>query len=82
MATSDTSWTRMPSKPSAIAEQLGHPSVQSGPSMKWYTMSCERPEKRSASVAFPASVAAVAFAGLGKSVPEAERPGPALASGA
>jgi hypothetical protein len=44
----------MPSKPSAIAEQLGHPSVQSGPNMKWYTTSRDRPEKRPASVAFPA----------------------------
>jgi hypothetical protein len=28
-------WTTKPSKPSAIAEQAGHPAVYSGPNMKW-----------------------------------------------
>src|SRR6516165_1902888 len=42
--------------PSARAEQLGQPSSQSGPYMKWYTTNCERPWKRSASEASPSSV--------------------------
>ncbi len=29
------SWMTEPSKPSAIAEQEGHPALYSGPSMKW-----------------------------------------------
>ncbi len=28
-------WTADPLKPSAIAEQDGHPAVKSGPNMKW-----------------------------------------------
>src|SRR5919108_6507649 len=59
-AQSITSWlarcTTNPLKPSAIAEQDGQPAVQSGPNMKWYTMSCECPLKRSASEALPSSV--------------------------
>jgi len=46
----------MPSKPSAIDEQLGQPSVQLGAYMKWYTMSCERPPNRSRRKAGPPSV--------------------------
>src|SRR5919198_4721613 len=49
-------WTCERSKPSAIAEQAGQPAVYSGPNMKWYTRSCERPRKRSASEAPPSSV--------------------------
>ena len=46
----------LPAKPSATAEQLGQPSFQSGPNMKWYTSSCERPPNRSRSDASPSSV--------------------------
>src|SRR5439155_19862538 len=49
-------WTTKPSQPSAIAEQAGQPAVYSGPNMKWYIRSCERPRKRSASEAPPSSV--------------------------
>ena len=49
-------WRCVSSKPSATPEQLGQPSSQSGPYMKWYTSSCERPWNRSASVASPSSV--------------------------
>src|SRR5215831_2463552 len=59
-AQSITSWlarcTAMPLKPSAIDEQEGQPAAKSGPNMKWYTRSCERPRKRSASEALPSSV--------------------------
>src|ERR1700674_1113205 len=34
-------------------EQLGQPSFQSGPSMKWYTINWLLPPKRSASVSLP-----------------------------
>src|SRR5262252_4210789 len=49
-------WRWVSSNPSATDEQLGHPSSQSGPYMKWYTINCDRPWKRSANVASPASV--------------------------
>src|SRR5439155_1750944 len=49
-------WTTKPSQPSAIAEQAGQPAVYSGPNMKWYIRSCERPRNRSASEAPPSSV--------------------------
>src|SRR3954452_17617811 len=49
-------WTTEPLKPSAIAEHDGQPAVYSGPHMKWYIMSWERPANRSASDASPASV--------------------------
>src|SRR6476646_4888581 len=42
-------WRCVSSKPSATAEQLGQPSSHSGAYMKWYTMSWERPWKRSVS---------------------------------
>ena len=43
----------MPSKLSAQKEQLGHPSSQSGPNMKWYTSSWLRPSNSSRSVRDP-----------------------------
>src|SRR6266568_79321 len=39
-----------------MAEQAGHPALYSGPNMKWYTRSCERPLNRSARDAVPSSV--------------------------
>src|SRR6266508_3923214 len=49
-------WTTKPLKPSAIAEHAGQPAVYSGPNMKWYIRSCERPLNRSANEALPSSV--------------------------
>src|ERR1700674_986262 len=46
-------WTRLPSKWSATNEQLGQPSSQPGPNMKWYTINWLLPSKRSARVSFP-----------------------------
>ena len=46
----------MPSKLSAQNEQLGQPSVQSGPNMKWYTRSWLRPSNSSASERRPSTV--------------------------
>jgi hypothetical protein len=42
-------------------EHEGQPAFHSGPNMKRYTSSCERPLKRSGSVAIPSSVELVLF---------------------
>src|SRR4051794_7497875 len=62
-ATKLTSWcsrcTRGISMWSISEEQLGQPSSQSGPNMKWYVISCEFEPKSSASVFVPSSVSNV-----------------------